>query len=134
MRRQEGRGEIHLPNLLPASRITDPPLMKAHPKASSPVSPDMLAANFERQLIETARRCIAMRRALSGAVCRWRRAARTGPNSDMALVFIWRKGMPPQTEVWPYARIEQLAAAVTEEEVRAEIGRSSGTGEAGSPE
>ncbi|MCZ7637649.1 MAG: hypothetical protein M5U12_17410 [Verrucomicrobia bacterium] len=62
------------------------------------------------------------------------RAARTGPNSDIALVFIWRKGMPPQTEVWPYARIEQLAAAVTEEEVRAEIGRSSGTGEAGSPE
>ena len=108
--------------------------MKTPSKPSPPVQAEILAANFEHQLIETARRCIAMRRQFPGLVCRWRRAARTGPNSDLALVFIWRMGTPPQTEVWPYARIEQLASEITDDEARAEIGRSSGTGDADSSE
>ena len=84
--------------------------------------------------METARRCLAMRRQFPGAVCRWRRAARTGLNSDLALVFIWRKGEPPQTEVWPYAKIEQLAAEITDEEARAELARSAGDSDAESTE
>ena len=95
---------------------------------------EILATNFEHQLVETARRCIAMRRQFPGVVCRWRRAARTGPNSDLALVFTWRKGLPPEIEIWPYARIEQLAAEITDDEVRTEIGRSSGTGDADASE
>ena len=62
--------------------------MKTHPKGSPPVQAEILATNFEHQLVETARRCIAMRRQFPGVVCRWRRAARTGPNSDLALAWI----------------------------------------------
>ena len=96
---------------------------------STPIqSPAELAAKFERQLVETTRRWIAMRRLHPDCVCRWRRAAKVGPNADLALVFFWRKGLSPETEIWPYAKIERLAAEVTDEEVFAEldkIGRAS---------
>jgi hypothetical protein len=108
--------------------------MKTHPKASQPLPIEILAEKFTHQLTETARRCLAMRRQFPGAVCRWRRAARTGPKSKLALVFIWRKGEPPQTEVWPYAQIEKLAAEITDEEVHAEIVRSAGDSDAESTE
>lgn len=93
------------------------------PGSSRSKSPAELAANFQRQLIETARRCIAMRRYCCNAVCRWRRAAPTGPNSDLALVFFWRSGQPPETEIWPYAKVERLAAEITDEEVFVELER-----------
>lgn len=75
---------------------------KDAPSESKSLPPAELADNYRRQLIETARRCIAMRKHLRGCVCRWRRAARTGPNSELALVFIMRPGEAPTTEVWPY--------------------------------
>ena len=96
------------------------------PAESKSQPPEVLAENYTRQLMETARRCIAVRRHLQGSVCRWRRAARTGPNCGLALVFILRPGQAPTTEVWPYAKIEELAAAVTDEEVVAELARCAG--------
>ena len=90
---------------------------------SRALPPEVLAENFERRVIETTRRCIAMRRHLKGSVCRWRRAARTGPNSELGLVFVLRPGQEPTTEVWPFARIEELAAAVSDEEVYAVLAR-----------
>ena len=108
--------------------------MKTRSQKSKAQPSEALAENFRQQLLETARRCLAMRRQFPGAVCRWRRAARTGLNSDLALVFIWRKGEPPQTEVWPYAKIEQLAAGITDEEARAELARSAGDSDAESTE
>lgn len=93
------------------------------PGSSRAKSPAELAVNFQRQLLETARRSIAMRRHFPDVLCRWRRAAATGPNSDLALVFIWRPGQPPETEIWPYAKIERLAADVTDEEAYGELSR-----------
>lgn len=93
------------------------------PGTSKAKSPAELAANFEWQLIETARRSIAMRRYFPEVLCRWRRAATTGPNSELALVFTWRPGEPPETEIWPYAKIERLAAQVSDEEAYAELAR-----------
>jgi hypothetical protein len=94
-------------------------------------SPAELAANFQRQLIETAKRCLAMRRHHPNAFCRWRRAARSGPNSELALIFLWRKGQAPVTELWPYARIEELAAAISDQEAYAELARWTGTPQLG---
>ena len=102
---------------------------KNTPSESKTLPPAELADNFRRQLIETARRCIAMRRHLRGCVCRWRRAARTGPNSELALVFILRPDQAPTTEIWPYAKIDELAAAVSDEEVFAELARWAGVDE-----
>jgi hypothetical protein len=84
-------------------------------------SPEELSANFKRQMIETARRCVAMRRRFPGAVCHWRRAARTGSSSGLALVFILHPGKEPVTEVWPYSRIEELATGVSDDEAFAEL-------------
>jgi hypothetical protein len=56
-----------------------------------------------------------------GTIFRWRRAAATGPNSELAVIFIWPPGEPPRNEVWPYKKIEELATSVTDEEVRAEL-------------
>ncbi len=96
---------------------------------STPTNPpDELAANFKRQMVETARRCIAMRRRFPDAVCRWRRAARTGPNSELAVVFLLRPGQAPAAEVWPYSRIEELAAGITDQEVFSELTRWDGRG------
>ena len=64
-----------------------------------------------------------MRRYCPDAVCRWRRAAPVGPNSDLALVFLWRAGQPPETEIWPYAKIERLAAEIPDEEVFDDLDR-----------
>jgi len=89
--------------------------------STPPKSPYEIAANFKRQLVETARRCIAMRRRFPDAVCRWRRAARTGPNSELALVFVLRPDEEPVTEVWPYNRIDELAAGVSDEEAFVEL-------------
>jgi len=86
-------------------------------------SPVEIADNFRRQLIETTRRTIAMRRHFSGAICRWRRAAPMGPNAELAVVLLWRPGQPPETELWPYAKIERLAEAITDEEVFDEMAK-----------
>lgn len=94
------------------------------PKARTP---EELAEKYRVQLVETARRSIAMRRHLPGCVVRWRRATPTGPNSEVALVFILRPGEEPRTEIWPYARIEELAAQVTNEDVLAELVRWGGS-------
>ena len=104
-----------------------------NPESQSPMkeptskakSPEELAANFERQLIETARRSIAMRRHFSGCIYRWRRAATTGPNAELALIFIWPKGQDYETVIWPYDEIDRLAAEITDEEVFAELERRS---------
>lgn len=93
---------------------------------STSLSPAELADNFKRQQMETTRRCIAIRRHFHGSVCRWRRAARTGPNSELAVVFILSPGEAPTTEVWPYEKIIELAAAITDEEVFAELARCAG--------
>lgn len=91
---------------------------------STPVkSPVEIAENFRRQLIETTRRSLAMRRHFPAGICRWRRAASTGPNADLAVILIWQPGLPPETEIWPYAKIERLAEAITDEEVFAEMER-----------
>lgn len=95
--------------------------MKTRPKEPRTLPVTELLDNFERQIVETTRRSLAMRRRYPEAVCRWRRAATTGPNSDLALVFTWVEGQPPQKEVWPYARIEQLAAEVSDAEVYQEL-------------
>jgi len=89
-------------------------------KAQSPV---ILADNFRRQIIETTRRSLAMRRYQPEGLCRWRRAAKVGPNADLALVFLWKQGRRAEVEIWPYAKIERLAAEITDEEVFAELGR-----------
>ena len=92
-------------------------------KESKALSPVELADNFRRQVIETTRRSMAMQRHGPEGLCRWRRAATRGPNSELALVFLRRRGQPPEVEIWPYAKIERLAAEVADEEVFAEIER-----------
>jgi hypothetical protein len=93
--------------------------------ASKAKSPEELAANFERQLIETTRRSMAMRRHFPNYICRWRRAATTGPNAELALIFIWPKGQDYETVIWPYEEIERLAAEISDAEVFAELERRS---------
>ncbi|MCP5524100.1 MAG: hypothetical protein H7A46_21390 [Verrucomicrobiales bacterium] len=85
--------------------------------------PTELAESFQSRILETTRRTLAMRRYHQGRICRWRRAARSGPNSDIALVFVWDGDAPPEVEIWPYAKVERLAAEVTDEEVFAELNR-----------
>lgn len=96
--------------------------------------PVEIAENFRRQLIETTRRTLAMRRHIPGVICRWRRAAQTGPNADLAVVLIWRPGLPSETEIWPYAKIERLAAGITDEEVFAEMAKHVGGNAGGDSE
>lgn len=95
-----------------------PNLVKQESRA---LKPDELAGNFRMQMIETARRRLALRRHFPGAVVRWKRAARKGPNADLALVCVIRPGQAPTAEVWPYSRIEALAAQVSDAEVWAEL-------------
>lgn len=96
-------------------------------------SPVEIAENFRRQIIETTRRSLAMRRHFPAGICRWRRAATTGPNAELAVVLFWRPGQEPETELWPYAKIERMAEEITDAEVFAEMTRRaavSATGEA----
>jgi hypothetical protein len=95
------------------------------PKKSKAQPPVELAENFRRQIVETTRRHLAMRRFWPDGLCRFRRAAKTGPNSELALVFLWKRGQEPRVEVWPYATIEKLAAVITDAEVFAELERRS---------
>jgi hypothetical protein len=97
--------------------------MKTRSQKSKALPVEELLGSFEQQVVETARRSIAMRRQFPGVICRWKRAARTGPNSDLALIITWPPGQPRKTEIWPFARSERLAAEVTDEEVFAELGR-----------
>lgn len=91
---------------------------------STPIKhPTELADSFQSRILETTRRTLAMRRYHRGRICRWRRAASTGPNSDLALVFLWDGDTPSEVEIWPYAKVERLAAEVTDEEVFAELNR-----------
>ncbi len=83
----------------------------------------VLADHFRSQVIETTRRSLAMRRYWPDGLCRWRRAARVSPNADLALVFLWKCGQQAEVEIWPYARIERLAAEITDGEVFAELER-----------
>jgi len=96
------------------------------PETSKAKSPEELAASFERQIIETTRRSMAMHRHFPNCVCRWRRAASSGPNAHLAFVFTWPKGQKFKTETWPYDKIERLAAEITDEEVFAELERRFG--------
>lgn len=93
------------------------------PRPSRALSAVELADNFRRQIIETTRRSMAMRRQRPEGICRWRRAAQTGPNADLALVFFWKEGLPAEVEIWPYAKIERLASTITDEEIYAELRR-----------
>jgi len=95
--------------------------MKTRTKEPKSLPVAELLDNFDRQIVETTRRSLAMRRRFPDAICRWRRAATIGPNSELALVFIWREGQPRQKEAWPYAEIERLAAEVSDEEVYQEL-------------
>ncbi len=96
--------------------------MPRKPKTPKPEpSPDKLADAFRAGLVESTRRCIAMRRHFPGAKVRWRRAARTGTNAAFALVCVLRPGQTPAVEVWPYQRIETMATAVSDDEVHAEL-------------
>lgn len=85
-------------------------------------TPQELAADFKRQVIQTARRCIALRRRFPNAIRRWLRAQ----DSEMAVVLIPRPGMEPLTEVWPSARVDELAADITDQEVFHELARRNG--------
>ena len=38
-------------------------------------------------------------------------------------MFLWKRGGPAKFEIWPYAKIECLAAEITDEEVFAELER-----------
>ena len=96
------------------------PRVKADQDSRIP-SPHELAADFRMQVLETARRRLALRRHFSGAVVRWRRAARKGPNAAWALLCVIRPGQAPTAEVWPYSRIEGLATQVSDAEVWAEL-------------
>jgi len=82
-----------------------------------------IAENYRRMIVETARRSMAMQRQFPDVVCRWRRMAKTGPNADLVVVFLWREGQEPTTEIWPLARLERLAAQIPNAEVRAELER-----------
>jgi hypothetical protein len=98
-------------------------LMKTRSQKSNALPAEELLSNFEQQVVEAARRSIAMRRQFPGVICRWKRAARTGPNADLALIVTWREGQPRKTQIWPYARIERLASEISDEEVFAELER-----------
>jgi len=97
--------------------------MKTRSKESKALPIEELLSNFRHQIMESTRRSLAMRRYWPQGLCRWRRAAATGPNSEQALVFLWKHGGPAKFEVWPYAKIECLAAEITDEEVFAELER-----------
>jgi hypothetical protein len=93
-------------------------------KPSRAKTPEELAANFQRQIIERARRALAVRRAFpGGSFIRWKRAAASGPNRASILIFCWAEGQPPRTEVWSTARLDELAGAVTDAELQAELAR-----------
>lgn len=93
------------------------------PRPTRALSPAELADNFRRRIVETTRRSLAMRRQRPEVICRWRRAAQTGPNAELALVFLWKEGLPAEVEIWPYAKIEKLASTITDEEIYAELQR-----------
>ncbi len=90
------------------------------------MAPSELARNYKQQLIETARKSLALRREFSGRFVRFRRAAQAGPNSELALVFIKKPGCDPVVEIWPYSEIEALASGVTDEDAFREIDRHAG--------
>jgi len=81
-------------------------------------TPEQLAEAYEKQLFETTRRSIAMQRYHPGAICRWRRAAPSGPNSKLAVVSItYPLEKKRETLVWSYDRVERLAAEVSDQDV-----------------
>jgi hypothetical protein len=84
---------------------------------------EQIAENYRNQLVETARRCVALRRRFPGCVVRWKRAAVRGPNQDQAVVIVFEPGAQPQVLDCPYSRIEELASKVTDAEAYAEIER-----------
>jgi hypothetical protein len=85
-------------------------------------NPVEIAENFRRSTLDAAGRSLAIRRHFPDAICRYRRLARTGPNSSLVALFIWREGdEEPTTELWPLAKLDRLAAVIPWAEVRADM-------------
>lgn len=83
-----------------------------------------IADNFCNQLVENTRKRLALRKRFPGLYVRYKRAAYSGPNSEFAVLVTKVPGQPPETNWCPYARLEELAEAITNEEVYAEMDRA----------
>ncbi len=86
-----------------------------------PKTPIEEAATYLQQLLNTARRSVALRQAFSGAVVRWRRS-RTASEKTLVLVVL-RPGEPAELATMPASRLVELAERVSDADALAELVR-----------
>lgn len=113
--------------LTPAAGPPDPQpthQFRRHPerpmKRPSPPSRAMsvreLEANYERQIIDRVRLSLALSKAYPGCYVRSRRAATTGPNADLTLVFVHRPDLGARVSAVANETIERMRDAISDAE------------------
>lgn len=87
---------------------------------SNAQTPEQLAEKYRAQLFETARKKIALAKRFPAGVVRYRRAAKTGPNREFALVW-WlpREHGRPKVEIMAWSDLERIASEVPDSTVEA---------------
>lgn len=112
---------IYLPRCAPPIPLENSDTNYLPPKTdtmSKPKHIEEIAADYAEQHWTTTRRSIALSRKFPGAFVRYRRAAKDGPNSVFAVLFIFKPGdTKGRSEIWPFASIERLGEQVTDAEV-----------------
>lgn len=75
-----------------------------------------LEANYERQIIDRVRLSLALSKAYPGCYVRSRRAATTGPNADLTLVFVHRPDLGARVSAVANETIERMRDAISDAE------------------
>lgn len=94
--------------------------MSTKNEESKAQTPQQLADAFRSQLFETARKRIALTKKYPAGVVRYRRAARTGPNREFALVWFLPRGEgKTRVEIMAWSDLERIASEVPDSTVEA---------------
>ncbi|MBE7504301.1 MAG: hypothetical protein HS113_29230 [Verrucomicrobiales bacterium] len=93
--------------------------MKTSTNPSDTRTLNELVANYRREIIDEWRLMIALRRANPGCTVRFQRAAVSGPNADVTLVFIGFPSGHASVSAMPSHRLDQLRQGVTDAEALA---------------
>jgi len=94
--------------------------MSTKNEESNVQTPQEIAENYRRNLFEITRKRIALAKKYPPGVVRYKRAAKTGPNREWAVVWFLPRGEgKPTVEVLAWSDLERIAAQIPDSIVEA---------------
>jgi hypothetical protein len=83
-------------------------------------TPQEIAESYRHDLFEITRKRIALARKYPPGVVRYKRAARTGPNREWAVIWFLPRGEgKPRVEVMAWDELERIASEIPDQIVEA---------------